>query len=125
DDYLEIAVDERVLIEEPLAVDDESRVRIASEVLRPVIEADPGGRHRVGVDVVEQNFDAEVLHLQVELAAKLLADELRILGEEEDALAGSELDEGGRFHRLVSICNGRTAAPSSRKAASVLHRQRL
>src|SRR5207244_1336379 len=71
DDHFEIAVDERVLIEEPLAVDDESRVRVARQVLRPVIKADPGGRHRVGVDVVEQSIHAEVCHVQVDLAARL------------------------------------------------------
>ena len=36
--------------------------------------------------------DLQVPHPQVELAAKLPADQLRVLGEEEDALAGSRGD---------------------------------
>ena len=65
-----------------------------------MIEAHPGGRHRVGVDVVEEILDFQVLHQKVELTAELLADELGLFGEEEDAFAGSEVDDGGRFHRL-------------------------
>src|SRR5205823_5993503 len=50
DDDLEVAVDERVVLEEALAVDDESRVRVAGDVFRLVAETDPGRRHGVGVD---------------------------------------------------------------------------
>ena len=49
----------------------------------------------------------EVLHLQIELAAQLLADQLGIFGEEEDALAGSEGDDGGWFHRSCSTRGAR------------------
>ena len=77
DDDLEVAVAQRVRREEPLAVDDEAGVGVAGDVFRLVVEADPGRGHGVGVDVVQQVLDAEILHLQVELAAELPADELR------------------------------------------------
>jgi hypothetical protein len=57
-----------------------------------VAEAHPGRRHDVGVDVVEQLGRIDVLHAQVELAAQLGADALRILGQEQHALRGVERD---------------------------------
>ena len=87
---------------EPLAVDDQPRVGIAGDVFRLVVEADPGRGHGVGVDVVEQILDAKVLHLQVELAAELPADELGVFGQKKNALAGRKRHDFGWFHRCLS-----------------------
>ena len=70
DDDLEVAVHERALGEEPLAVHRDAGVGVARDVLGPVVEAGPGRGHGVGVDVVQQVLDAQVLHAQVELAAR-------------------------------------------------------
>ena len=105
DDHFEVAVLQRVGREEPLAIDDQSRVRVACDLFRFVVEADPCRRHGVGVDVVEEIVDGEVAHPQIELAAELFADELRIFGEEENALARSEADRVGRSHRRAEYTN--------------------
>ena len=47
--------------------------------------------------------DAEVRHPQLELAAELPADEIGVFGQEEDALAGSEANDGGRFHKAAGF----------------------
>ncbi len=65
------------------------------------VEADPGRGHDVGVDVVEQVLDPQIGHPQVELAAQLAADQLRILGQEEDPLAGGQSDQLLGLHRLT------------------------
>ena len=97
DDDLEAAVDERVFLEHALAFVHEASVGVLGDLRRLVVEADPGRRHHVGVDVVEQILDGEVLHAQVEPLVELLADELQILRQEEDAGPLFEADDGWRL----------------------------
>jgi len=110
DDHLEVAGDERSLREQPLAVDGDAGVRVLGDLFGLVVEAGPRRRHRVGVDVVEQILEPQILHPQVELAAQLPADELRILGQEEHALAARERD---RIVRLHSTSLGSTLEPNN------------
>jgi hypothetical protein len=98
DDHLEVAVDQGVALEQPLAVDDQPGVGVAGQVLGPVAEADPGRGHGVRVDVVQQVVDRQALHAEVQLAGKLAPDQLRILGQEEDPLAGGQTDDFGGLH---------------------------
>jgi hypothetical protein len=98
DDHLEAAVHQRALGEQPLAFDGDPRVGVLGDVLRAVVEAGPGRRHGVGVDVVHQVLDPQVFHAQVELAAQLAADLLRVPGEEQDALSGREGDRLAGLH---------------------------
>ena len=98
DDDLEVAVLQGVALEQALAVDDQSGVGIAGDVLRPVAEADPRRGHRVRIDVVEEIVHRQVVHPEVQLAAELAADQLRILGQEEDPLAGGQADDLGWLH---------------------------
>jgi hypothetical protein len=63
-----------------------------------VAEADPGRGHGVGIDVVEQILDGQVCHAEVQLARELAADQVRVLGQEEDPLAGGQTDDLGGFH---------------------------
>ena len=63
-----------------------------------MLEAHPGRRHHVGVDVVEQLVDPEVVHGEVDLARELAPDQLRVLGQEEHPLSGGETDDLGRLH---------------------------
>ena len=58
----------------------------------PVAEAHPRRRHRVGVDVVEQVLDLQVLHAEVERARQLAADRLGVLRQEEDPLPRRQRD---------------------------------
>ncbi len=97
DDDLEAAVDERVLFEDALAFVHQSRVGVLGDLRRFVVEADPCRRHHVGVDVVEQILDGEVLHAQVEPLVELLADELQIFRQKEDAGPLFEADDGWRL----------------------------
>jgi hypothetical protein len=90
DDDLEPARHERPFRKEALLVHGDSGIGVACDVLRPVVEAGPGRRHGVGVDVVHEVLDPQVLHAEVEIAAQLAADELGVLGQEEDALAGGQ-----------------------------------
>ena len=103
DDDLEAAVRERVAFEEPLAVDDQPGVGLARDLVRLPVEADPGRGHDVGVDVVEEVGGIDVLHLQVELAPELAADELGVLGEEENPFAGGEGEGRGRHGEIVLV----------------------
>jgi hypothetical protein len=48
-------------------------------------EANPGRSHGIGIDIVEQIVNGELLHFEVQLAGELLANQLRVLGEEEDS----------------------------------------
>ena len=99
DDHLEATVPQGVPGEQPLAVDDQPGVGVPGDVLRPVAEADPGRGHGVRVDVVEEIVHPQVVHRQVELSGELPADEVRVLGQEEDPLAGGEADDlGGLGH---------------------------
>ena len=98
DDDLEVAVDQRVALEQPLPVDDQAGVGVAGDVLRPMAEADPGRRHGVGVDVVQQVLDGQLLHAEVHLPAELPADQIGVFGEEEDPLAGGQPDGVRRLH---------------------------
>ena len=97
DDDLEAAVDERVLLEHALAFVHEASIGVLCDFRRLVVEANPGRRHHVGVDVVEQILDGEVLHAQVEALVELLADELQVFGQEEDAGPLFEADDGWRL----------------------------
>jgi hypothetical protein len=90
DDHLEPARHERAFREEALLVHGDAGVRVARDVLRPVVEAGPGRRHGVRVDVVHEVGDAKVLHAEVQLSAELAADQVGVLREEEDALAGGQ-----------------------------------
>ena len=65
---------------------------VERDVLRPVAEADPGGRHHVGVDVVEQLGRIDLGHAEVAPASELGADQLGILEQEQHAPRGVELD---------------------------------
>src|SRR6185503_13984020 len=49
-------------------------------------------------DVVEEVLDPQILHPQVETVVDLPADEVGILGQEEDALARRELEGLRTFH---------------------------
>ena len=98
DDDLEVAVGERVALEEALAVDDQTGVRLAGDLLRLPVEADPGGGHDVGVDVVQKVGRIDVGHRQVDLARELATDELGILGQEENPFPGRQADDRLRFH---------------------------
>ena len=89
-DHFEVAVDQRVALEQPLAVDDQAGVGVARQILRPVREADPRRRHGIRVDVVEQLVDRQVAHAQIQLAAQLATDQLGILGQKQRSLVGRE-----------------------------------
>ena len=91
----EAAVGDVVLADRLLAARPQADVRIAAERLVEVV-ADPGGRDLVGADVVAQ-LDRRV---PVEiLAGELAADQLRVLGEEEDPPL--EADGIGSFRDLA------------------------
>ena len=90
DDHLEAAVEQGSVREEALAVDHQTGVGVARNLFGPVAEADPGRRHGVGVDVVEQVIHRQLRHRQVELSGQLAADQLGILGQEQDPLARSQ-----------------------------------
>jgi hypothetical protein len=65
-----------------------------------VVEADPGRGHGIGVDVVQQVVDRQILHREIQLTGELSPDELRILGQKEDPLSRGQGYGIGRFHRL-------------------------
>src|SRR5687768_10180960 len=50
-------------------------------------------------------LDPQILHAEVQRARQLAADEVGVLGEEQDALAGSEGD-GGLDHRCGRLLLG-------------------
>ena len=53
DDHLEAAVHQCPGLEHPLSLVHQAGVGVLGDFLRVVVEADPGGGDRVGVDVVE------------------------------------------------------------------------
>jgi hypothetical protein len=121
-DHLEVAVGEGVGRDEALAVDDQAGVRVARDRGRIEIEADPRRRHRVGVDVVEQVLGAQVAHAQRQLAGELAPDQLRVLGQVQDPLAGGER-ELPRYRHLPTVYHAsvspRTAADGRRLTCAV------
>ena len=50
-DDFEVVLGERIALEDPLAIDDQAGIGLACDVLRPVVETDPGRGHDIGVDV--------------------------------------------------------------------------
>ena len=55
-----------------------------------MVKAHPGWGHDVGVDVVEQVIDGQILHTKVEPVVELLLDEVQVFGEEKHALSGRQ-----------------------------------
>ena len=98
-DDLEATRDQRITFEESLAVDDQAGVGLPGQVLWAMIEADPGRRHGVGVDVVEEVLDRHVGHRQIELPGELAPNQVGVLGEEQDALTGGDSDPLRGPHR--------------------------
>src|SRR6185312_15105809 len=90
DDDFEATRRERIRREQALAVDDQPGVRVLRDVLRIEVEAHPRRRHRIGVDVVEQVLRTYVVHGQRQRAGELTADQIGILRQIEDALAGRQ-----------------------------------
>ena len=86
--------------------DDKPRIRILRDLFRVVVEAHPGRRHHVGVDVVEQLVGREVAHRQRERAGELLPDLLGVLRQIKDALARGERETAGRHGRTVPLKEG-------------------
>lgn len=105
-DGLEVAVRQRKGAKHPLAPVHEPRIGVDAHRLRTVIEAHPGGRHDVGVDVVEQVLDAEIGHAKGQPVVKLTRDEVQILGQVENALRWLEANVVRRsvaHHTLFDI----------------------
>ena len=81
-----------------------------------------------------QVLDPQVLHLQVQLAAQLAADQLRVLGQEQDALAGRQGHSIGNAHRhshlnvteerRARVRGGLDARQPRRRCDGVAHRAR-
>ena len=94
DDDLEAPVHERPGREEAPPIDDQAGVGVDRDLGGQVVEADPPRSHGIGVDVVEQIRDPDVVRPQVQLAAQLAADELRVLGQVEYALARLQRETG-------------------------------
>ena len=93
-DDFEVAVVEGFALENPFPFDDHPGVRLAREIIGPVVEADPRGRHDVGIDVVQQIVgEPERIGAKVELAAQLPSDQLRVLREKQDAFPRREPDD--------------------------------
>ena len=91
DDHFEVPVDEGIALEEALTVDDQAGISVSGQILGAVGEADPGRRHGVRVDVVEEIVDGQIRHAQIELALELPADEVRVFGQEQHPLTGCQL----------------------------------
>jgi hypothetical protein len=77
-----------------------------------MIEADPRGRHRIGVDVVEEILGADIAHRQL-LPGELATDEIGILRQVEDALAGGQRETA--VHRACLPPIGTSARDTLRR----------
>ena len=87
DDDFELASCQGVLFEQSLTTFDQPRVGILGDDGWIVVKAHPGRRHRIGVDVVEQVGDADVVHGEIQVTGELLSDRLRVFGEKQNPLA--------------------------------------
>jgi hypothetical protein len=108
DDHFEVTADERAGREQPLAVDDQTCIRVLRDLVGVEVEAHPRRRHRIGVDVVEQVVRRHIAHPQRQRARELLTDLFGILGEIEDALPRGEREtafrhRGGPYHPRLSL----------------------
>ena len=67
DDGLEVAVHQGTGVEHALAIlIEEAGIGIERDIGRAMPEADPGGSHDIGVDVIEQVVHGEVFHTQIQ-----------------------------------------------------------
>ncbi len=68
----------------------EASVGIFRNFSRVVVKTDPCRCHDIGVDIVKEVINLQILHLQVQALVELLLDEFQIFGEEEHALSWGE-----------------------------------
>ena len=92
DDYLEATIHQRQWLEDTPPVVQQTRVCVFCENRGVVVEADPSRRHDIGVDVIEQIIDGEILHSQIKTFVELLTNQIEIFCEEQHPFVGVQFD---------------------------------